>query len=484
MQNKSKNQGLTLVEVAIVLVILGLLIGLGASLIGPLTKRAKIQESRDIVKQAKESFLGYAVKNGYLPQEGTYNNSTPVQAFQDVGTKGRDAWLKPLRYIAANEIEGSSVNVCGINTTSLTITDRGTVHSNIAFIIISGGENFNIQTENTIYEAGTPNIDDFTSDINRQEDYDDIVSYVSLDEIRALRGCPQPLAIISPTVLPDGEEDSYYSYYLQATGGTPPYTWNTWSGFGLTLNSSGQISGTINYNSSSVTGELTESCSSLPSITINTSVRDSAGSPAIPYNGNIIIRPKQLKIITEILPTAYEGTAYNATITATGGRIPYNWSINVSSESPSKPYPWGLTFSGNKISGTPEPGTANTYTVIVTTNRLETGLCTATKHLSLTINPSGSGGGGNCTAYRVWNQTGAMQDFTVSETCRNNRGNNTEITTNTITLNSGGSISRHASTVGNCTSAIVQTLTYADAVAADTNKDCLVNFTLSGFTDR
>ena len=480
MQNKSKNQGLTLVEVAIVLVILGLLIGLGASLIGPLTKRAKIQESRDIVKQAKESFLGYAVKNGYLPQEGTYNNSTPVQAFQDVGTKGRDAWLKPLRYIAANEIVGSSVNVCGINTTSLTITDRGTVHSNIAFIIISGGENYNIQTENTIYEAGTPNIDDFTSDINRQEDYDDIVYYVSLDEIRALRGCPQPLAIISPTVLPDGEEDSYYSYYLQATGGTPPYTWNTWSGFGLTLNSSGQISGTINYNSSSVTGELTESCSSLPSITINTSVRDSAGSPAIPYNGTIIIRPKQLKIITEILPTAKEGTAYNATITATGGRIPYNWRMIVSPSCPT-----GLTCSGNSIYGIPARGTANTYTVFVTTNPnpSETGLCTATKVLSLTINRSDSIGI-YCIAYRVWNQTGATGDFTVSGTCRNNIGNNTEITTTTITLNSGGSISRHASTGVNCTSAIVQTLNYAQAVAADTNKDCLVNFTLSGFTDR
>ena len=76
-----------------------------------------------------------------------------------------------------------------------------------------------------------------------------------------------------------------------------------------------------------------------------------------------------------------------------------------------------------------------------------------------------------------------MQDFTVSGTCRNDIRDNTEITTTTITLNSGGSISRHASTGDNCTSAIVQTLTYAQAVAADTNKDCLVNFTLSGFTD-
>jgi len=57
-----RQKGLTLVEVAIVLVILGLLIGLGASLIGPLTKRAKITETRDIVNAAVESVIGFAAK--------------------------------------------------------------------------------------------------------------------------------------------------------------------------------------------------------------------------------------------------------------------------------------------------------------------------------------------------------------------------------------------------------------------------------------
>jgi prepilin-type N-terminal cleavage/methylation domain-containing protein len=35
------NKGLTLIEIAIVLIVLGILIGLGASIIGPLTKRIK-----------------------------------------------------------------------------------------------------------------------------------------------------------------------------------------------------------------------------------------------------------------------------------------------------------------------------------------------------------------------------------------------------------------------------------------------------------
>jgi len=393
MQNKIKNQGLTLVEVAIVLVILGLLIGLGASLIGPLTKRAKLQETRDIVKQAKESFLGYAVKNGFLPQEGTYDNSTPVQAFQDVGTKGRDAWGKPLRYIAANEIEGSSVYVCDIYTTSLTIDDRGTFYSNIAFIIISGGENYNIQTENTIYETGTPNIDDYPYDnennMPRREDYDDIVDYVYLDKIRALVGCPK--FRITTEFLHYGYKGSQYGAQLSVANGFPNYTWNI-SGLdkieGLLLLTSGNCT----YDSVTLTCDNASPC----------------------------------------------------------------------------------------ICGTPENYGTFPIKIEVTDSKNQT----ATKNLSLTINPSGGGGGGGCIAYRAWNLTGATRDFTVSGTCRNNRGNNAEITTTTITLNSGGSISRHASTVGNCTSAIAQTLTYDQAVAADTDRDCLVNFTLSGFTDR
>ncbi len=42
----SEGAGFTLIEIAIVLVILGLLVTLGASMIGPLTKRAKLNETR------------------------------------------------------------------------------------------------------------------------------------------------------------------------------------------------------------------------------------------------------------------------------------------------------------------------------------------------------------------------------------------------------------------------------------------------------
>jgi len=214
----------------------------------------------------------------------------------------------------------------------------------------------------------------------------------------------------------------------------------------------------------------------------------------------------QLKILNNELPYGYAGSDYKATIYAEGG-VPfqsggkYKWcregalpsglNANPSTSSNNclnlQENSWGQA-DNLSISGIPNNATSGTYKLIfyVRDNQDPSGSNDniAQKTFVLTINPSGSSGGGVCTAYRVWNQTGAMRDFTVSGTCRNNIQNNAEITSSTITLNSGGSISIHLSTFGNCITPILQTFTYDQAVAADTNKNCQVNLTLTGFTDR
>jgi len=415
MQNKSKNQGLTLVEVAIVLVILGLLIGLGASLIGPLTKRAKITETRDIVNAAVESVIGFAAKNNRLP-----TNTEFPQAVRNPN----DAWTKPLVYFVDSSLTTSSNNpsegICGRKITNLIVCTDANCTSQIpdvAFMVVSGGPNYNVQTGPSttspcpsgktcykVYPQDNPNVDDYPNDFTRQEEYDDIVKWVTLDELRIKAGCHGAQLKILNNELPYGYVISQYNATIYAEGGVP-------------FQSGGKYKWCIQ-------GNLPSGLSSNPS----TSSSDCSSLSEASW-----VQANDLTI--------------NGTPTAQGS--------------------YTLTFF---VRDNQDPSGSNDNI--------------AQKTLVLTINPSCSGGGGNCTAYRVWNQTGAMQDFTVSGTCRNNRGNNTEITTTTITLNSGGSISRHASTVGNCTSAIVQTLTYAQAVAADTDKDCLVNFTLSGFTDR
>ena len=56
-----KSGGLTLIELAIVLVVIGILLGLGAGLISVLIKRLLYNESQEIVDAGVHALIGYAV---------------------------------------------------------------------------------------------------------------------------------------------------------------------------------------------------------------------------------------------------------------------------------------------------------------------------------------------------------------------------------------------------------------------------------------
>ncbi|MBB3121222.1 type II secretion system protein [Pseudoduganella violacea] len=64
---KTKNAGFTLVEMAIVLVIVGLMVG---GLLAPLSSQLEQRRTADTQKtleEAREALLGFALRNGYLP---------------------------------------------------------------------------------------------------------------------------------------------------------------------------------------------------------------------------------------------------------------------------------------------------------------------------------------------------------------------------------------------------------------------------------
>ncbi len=371
--------GFTLIEMAIVLVIVGLLLGIGASLIGPLTKRAKRIETKQIINEDKESIIGYAIRNRKLSSD-----------ILSAGGKKKDSFGKDLLYITSTSPDLTAQDICSVISTNLqvqkcpdAICSTPQTYNNIAFIIVSGSENYNIQTANQsgivrIYEPGTAGIDNYMADMNRPEEYDDQYVFVSLDELRQQMGCAQQLKISSPSILSEGEEDSFYSYQLTAYGGKPPYSWSTAGPIsGLSIDSSGLISGIININSSSNTGELT-ACSDTITFT-GVTVTDASGATDT-QNISIPVRPSPIKIITETIPSAYEGSSYSATISATGGNSSaYSWTADCTGLSST-----GLICSGNKITGTPSTGSAGTYTVTFTINDT----CTSdTRTYGLTINP-------------------------------------------------------------------------------------------------
>ena len=61
------SRGFSLIEMAIVLLIMGLLLGGGLALLGPQIESQKIKDTQRILEDAKEALIGFAMANGRLP---------------------------------------------------------------------------------------------------------------------------------------------------------------------------------------------------------------------------------------------------------------------------------------------------------------------------------------------------------------------------------------------------------------------------------
>lgn len=225
--------GFTIIEMAIVMVIIGLIVGFGASLIGPLSIRAKRIESTETVAAGAEAIVGFAAaNNGVLP--------TAAQ-FPTIIKKRNDAWSSPIEYIynaALADGLPTTGDLCTRRTTRISLrqcpdaacTAPVTV-SNVAFVVLSGGENFNNQTAGSlavngatvinVYPYGVGNVDNLAAGINRPEPYDDIVQWATLDELRAKVGCRGPQLAVLNNELPPGRLTSPYSAAVYVDGGVP-----------------------------------------------------------------------------------------------------------------------------------------------------------------------------------------------------------------------------------------------------------------------
>src|SRR5262249_11051471 len=131
---------------------------------------------------------------------------------------------------------------------------------------------------------------------------------------------------------------------------------------GLTLSPGGVISGIPTaFGTANVTVQVSDT-----------------GSRTATKDFSIIINPAPPVITTAApLPAGTVGTAYSQTLGATGGTVPYTWSLA------SGTLPAGLTLSAaGVISGTPTAAVTATFTAQVTDSASQIG----TKLFSITIN--------------------------------------------------------------------------------------------------
>lgn len=183
-----------------------------------------------------------------------------------------------------------------------------------------------------------------------------------------------PLSITT-TAMPGGSVGVTYSQNVSATGGTPPYSWSISAGSiptGLSLNAnSGLISGMpsvagiFNFTvrvSGSVAGE-----SASKALSIN--IDSGSGTPTLTITNS------------STLPSGTPSVGYLQSLTATGGVLPYSWSVTTGT------LPTGLLLnSGGVLSGTPTASGTFNFTVQVRDSASTPQ--TATRTLSLTIIPA------------------------------------------------------------------------------------------------
>ena len=159
---------------------------------------------------------------------------------------------------------------------------------------------------------------------------------------------------ISDTSLSVAQPNVPYSVLLSAPGGVLPLSWTIASGSlppGLMLGAtSGQIAGTP-YIQGSYAFAVQVMDASMP-----------ARSDTRNFTLKVGTAPDPLRISTSTVGPATVGTAYSATLAATGGTTPLTWSLSAGS------LPAGLSLEGTsgRISGTPTAAGSYDFTVRVT----------------------------------------------------------------------------------------------------------------------
>jgi hypothetical protein len=152
------------------------------------------------------------------------------------------------------------------------------------------------------------------------------------------------------TSLPASEVGAAYSASLHATGGTGSYAWSLKSGSlpaGLSLSSGGVVTGTptASGNFGALIFQVADT-NRVDALSTQLSIH-TATAPAV---------------VTAFLPMDNAGTAYSVALQATGGTLPYKWTLQ------SGTLPAGLSFNPatGAITGTPTTPTINALTFQVT----------------------------------------------------------------------------------------------------------------------
>lgn len=183
-------RGFTLIEMAVVLVIVGLVLATTLPLLTERIAKQKATKGVQGLNILKQEIIGFAIANARLP------TSVELQNFSGY----EDVWDNPVAYYPATGLDSTTISP-SLTTTDLTLRRTGSTGSDDftdqAFIIASRGPNVNLQIDedadpgtDIVVETYAPGYASFESVDNvntsndigslRLEPFDDVVDYVSL----------------------------------------------------------------------------------------------------------------------------------------------------------------------------------------------------------------------------------------------------------------------------------------------------------------
>lgn len=197
--SKKYTAGFSLVEMAVVLVILGLLIGVFVTPLTTQIEQSRVTEARRDLAEIKEALLGYATVNGFLPCPDTNNdgiadacpdtNATATTGgnlpWSTLGLKSQDPWGRAYQYRVNNSFSaaflltstGSGAGVIKICTSSAC---ANTESSNVPLVVYSYGTNGATQPPTGADEQENADLDStFVNHDFVAGGFDDVLMWIS-----------------------------------------------------------------------------------------------------------------------------------------------------------------------------------------------------------------------------------------------------------------------------------------------------------------
>jgi len=200
---KRKATGFTFLELALILVVIGILMGFGVGILGSLIKNSKFRKTDSILEQARETLVGYLMTNGRLPcpdadGDGQEDGSAGTCSCSwsncflpevTVGVRARDAYGHKLYYkvddifTTFTALRGFCVHASYI-TPNISVTDSSSEYAIAAILISPGfrdadGDGNKLDGENA---DGSPFVQESVSVSNN---YDDLTKEISVDWLLA-----------------------------------------------------------------------------------------------------------------------------------------------------------------------------------------------------------------------------------------------------------------------------------------------------------